>query len=146
MNSNKDNGLSRSFENCQTRREQLFCVKRLVTFGRTNALGSAYFAEFFAWTGEAREELLAKAGRINGISIHTSEARMKYFRELMPLEEFEIVVWPRANRMSLSLRFFFIRGAELVAIGDQEICLKANSELIPIPQPIADFIRQFDPI
>ncbi|MSU47526.1 MAG: hypothetical protein EXS37_00260 [Opitutus sp.] len=120
-------------------------MKRLVTLGKTNAYGGAYFAEFFEWTGEAREELLVRAGRLDGITPHTSEARMKYFRELLPLEEFEIVVWPRANRMSLSLRFFFVRSAELVAVGDQEICLKTAGQLVPIPQLIGEFIAKFDP-
>ena len=128
------------------RRGSLFEVKRLVTLGKTNVFGGAYFAAFFEWTGEAREELLAKAGHLDGITLHTSEARMKYFRELRPLEEFEIVVWPRVSRMSLSLRFFFARRGELIAVGDQEICLKANGNLIPIPPLVAEFINQFDPV
>ncbi len=105
----------------------------------------AYFAEFFSWAGEAREELLAKAGDLGGITFHTSEARTKYFRELLPFEEFEIVVWPRAARMSLSLRFFFVRNGELAAIGDQEICLKAHGQLIPIPPRLSELVAQLDP-
>jgi acyl-CoA thioesterase FadM len=135
----------RSFANCLQWRDRLFAVKRLVTLGKTNAYGGAYFAEFFEWTGEAREELLAQAGRLDGLTPHTSEARMKYFRELLPLEEFEIVVWPRVNRMSLSLRFFFLRGAELVAVGDQEICLKVAGRLVPIPQRVRELIAARDP-
>ena len=146
MNSSNRKPAERSFENCLARRSLLFTLKRMVTLGKTNALGGAYFAEFFAWTGEAREELLAKAGKLDGVTLHTSEARMKYFQELLPLEWFEIIVWPRAKRMSLSLRFFFIRGDELVAIGDQEICLKASGKLIPIPPPVCVFIGQFDPL
>lgn len=136
---------SRNFEKCLERRNSLFCLKRLVTLGKTNALGGAYFSEFFEWCGEAREEMLAKAGKLDGFSLHTSEAHMKFFRELLPFDEFEIVVWPRSNRMSLSLRFFFIRNQELVAIGDQEICLKRNDQLIPIPKPMVGFICQYDP-
>ena len=145
-NSSNLRPVERSFENCTRRRSSLFALKRMVTLGKTNALGGAYFAEFFAWTGEAREELLAKAGKLEGITLHTSDARMKYFQELLPLEWFEIILWPRAKRMSLSLRFFFIRGDELVAIGDQDICLKADRKLIPIPPLIAEFITQFDPV
>lgn len=144
-NSNKISPLERSFANCLARRDAIFAVKRIVTLGRTNALGGAYFAEFFAWTGEAREELLAKAGLPAGITLHTSEARMKYFRELLPFDEFEIIVWPRAKRMSLSLRFFFVRSGALVAIGDQEICLKAEGKLVPIPQSLIQSAAHFDP-
>ena len=120
-------------------------MRRIVTLGRTNAFGGAYFAEFFNWSGEAREELLAKAGDLGGITFHTSEAHTKYFRELLPFEEFEIVVWPRAARMSLALRFFFVRNGELLAIGDQEICLKGQGRLIPIPARLSELIAHFDP-
>jgi len=141
----EDHRTERSFANCLARRDRLFAIKRLVTLGKTNALGGAYFAEFFAWTGEAREELLARAGGLEGITLHTSEARMKYFRELLPFEAFEIFVWPRINLMSLSLRFFFIRGCELVAIGDQEICLKIAGRLMPVPPAMLEFIAHYDP-
>jgi acyl-CoA thioesterase FadM len=145
MNSSKASAPERTFDNCLARRASLFAVKRIVTLGKTNALGGAYFAEFFAWTGEAREELLAKAGGIEGIILHTSEARMKYLRELKPFEEFEIVIWPRVNRMKLSLRFFFIRAGELIAVGDQDIGMKVTGKLICIPASLVQWIAQFDP-
>lgn len=138
--------MERNFTNCLRLRDRLFSLRRRVTLGKTNALGGAYFAEFFAWTGEAREDLLAQVGLPKGLTLHTSEASMKYFRELLPMEVFEIVVWPRVSRLSLSLRFFFVRAREVVAIGDQEICLKSTGRLIPIPDGVAEFIRQHDPI
>lgn len=144
-NSNRISPTERNFENCLARRGALFSVKRIVTLGKTNAFGGAYFAEFFVWTGEAREELIAKAELPEGITLHTSEARMKYFRELLPFDEFEIIVWPRAKRMSLSLRFFFVRSNELVALGDQEICLKAGGKLVPIPRTVIQSAAHFDP-
>jgi len=145
--SSEDSSTERSFENCRLLRGTLFAIERMVTLGKTNAFGGAYFAEFFAWTGEAREELLGCGGLPEGISFHTSEARMKYFRELLPLERFEIVVWPRIGRMNLSLdlRFFFIRGGDLVAVGDQRICLKADGQLVPIPAALVDTIGRFAP-
>src|SRR5688572_14206282 len=109
----------RSFENCLAWRDHLFAIRRTVTLGKTNAFGGAYFAEFFAWTGEAREEMLAKIRLFTIGTLHTSEARMKYLSELLPFDDFELVVWPRAKRFSLSLRFFFIRSGELIAVGDQ---------------------------
>ncbi|CAK0744772.1 hypothetical protein CCP4SC76_1550020 [Gammaproteobacteria bacterium] len=62
-------------------------------------------------------ELLALGGHSCcqlAIRFHTSEAHMKYFRELMPFQQFEILVWPRVKRMSLLIRFFFIRINELM--------------------------------
>ena len=144
-NSGSNRPLERTFENCQARRGRLFAVKRIVTLGKTNVLGGAYFAQFFVWTGEAREELLAKVELPPGLTLHTSEARMKYFRELLPFDEFEIVVWPRIKRMSLSLRFFFARCGTLVAVGDQEICFKSAGNLIPIPSSIAGSVEKYDP-
>jgi len=145
MNSSKVNSAERNFENCLARRASLFSVQRLVTLGKTNAFGGAYFAEFFVWTGEAREELLAKAGGFDGVTFHTSEAHMKYFRELMPFQHFDIVVWPRAKRMSLAVRFFFIRANELIAVGDQEIALKSDGRLLALPPSFTHFVSQFDP-
>ena len=67
------------------------------------------------------------------------------FRELLPLENFEIIVWPRIGRVNLSLRFFFVRSDELVAIGDHEICLKAAGRLVALPSPIVAFVAAYDP-
>jgi acyl-CoA thioesterase FadM len=144
-NPEKTKPTERNFENCVHCRDSLFALKRIVTLGKTHALGGAYFAEFFVWTGEAREELLAQAGQLVGIIPHTSEARMKYLRELHPFDAFEIIVWPRAQAMSLSLRFFFVRDSDLIAVGDQEMCLKSNGKIIPIPAQMAEFIAKFDP-
>lgn len=137
--------MERTFANCLARRAELFAVKRMVTLGRTNAYGGAYFAAFFEWAGEAREEMLGRAGAMAGLVPHTSEAHMKYFRELRPLDDFEIVVWPRAGRMTVSLRFFFVRGNDLVAVGDQEICLKVDGKLEPLPPALSAFVAKFDP-
>lgn len=86
-----------------------------------------------------------RMGQVHGLTFHTSEARAKFFRQLLPFDVFEILVWPRVSRMSVSVRFFFIRGSDLVAVGDQDICLKAAGKLIPIPQAVADFIASYDP-
>lgn len=137
--------MERNFKNCLLHADRLFSIRRRVTLGKTNVQGGAYFAEFFAWTGEAREELLAEMRFPKGFTFHTSEATMKYLRELLPMEEFELFVWPEAKGFSLSLRFFFVRGAELVAIGDQEICLKYDGRMIPIPETLASSIQQHDP-
>lgn len=136
---------ARSFKNCLLRRARLFSVRRVVTLGNTNAQGEAYFSEFFAWAGEAREELFMRMGQVSGLTFHTSEARTKFFRQLLPFDSFEILVWPRVHHMSVSVRFFFVRGSELVAVGDQDICLKASGKLIPIPQAVTDFIASYDP-
>src|SRR5436305_4852537 len=135
----------RNFANCILRRRQLFAIQRMVTLGKTNAQGGAYFAEFFAWSGEAREEMLAACGPFEGITLHTSEARMKFFRELRPFEKFEIVVWPCAGRASLSVRFFFLRGGELIAIGDQEIAFKSQGKLTALPDAFVSAVDRFDP-
>ena len=71
---------------------------------------------------------------------------MKYLRELRPFDTVEVVVWPRANRFSVSLRFFFIRGEELIGVGDQQICLKTpDGALLEIGEALRGAISRYDP-
>jgi acyl-CoA thioesterase FadM len=135
----------RNFDNCLAHRNRLFAVTRRVTLGKVTANGSAYFAQFFLWSGEAREELLAELGFHVKATLHTSSASMKYFHELKAFDVFEIIVWPEIRRMSISLRFFFVCSGKLIAIGDQDICVKANGELVPLSGEILHAFSRFMP-
>lgn len=123
----------------------MFSIRRIVTLGHTNAMGGAYFASYFPWTGEAREELMLGLQLPPSVILHTSEARMKYLRELAPFDVFEVFVWPRLQRLSISLRFFFVRADELVAVGDQTICFKMNGVMTEVPGVFVQGIKKADP-
>ena len=137
--------LSRTFAACMAHRSRLFAIRRVVTLGHTNAMGGAYFAAYFAWTGEAREELMLGVQLPKNLVLHTSEAHMKYLRELAPFDAFELFVWPRLQRRAISLRFFFVRRDELIAVGDQTICFKSDGAVVEVPDEFIQRLKHSDP-
>lgn len=130
---------------CLRHRASLFAVSRTVTLGRTNALGGVYFAAYFDWCGEVREEWLVGFGSLPALEMHTSEARIKYLREMRPFERFDLLLWPRVRGLHLSLRFFFLRNEEGIAVGDQVVCFKSAGQVISPPGEIVGWVQRWDP-
>ncbi len=64
-----------------------FEYRRLVTFADTNVAGSVYYANYFAWQGECREQLLAQSypefadDLRRGFSLVTEFAQQEFFQE-----------------------------------------------------------------
>jgi len=137
--------LNRTFAECTAHRSRLFAIRRVVTLGHTNAMGGAYFAAYFAWTGEAREELLLGVQLPKNLVLHTSEAHMKYLRELAPFDALELFVWPRLQRRAVSLRFFFLRADQLIAVGDQLFCFTSGGVVTDVPDEFIQRLKHADP-
>ena len=137
--------LNRTFAACMAHRSRLFAIRRVVTLGHTNAMGGAYFAAYFAWTGEAREDMLLGVQLPKHLVLHTSEAHMKYLRELAPFDVFEVFVWPRLQRRAISLRFFFVRAEQLMAVGVQLICFTSAGVVTEVPDEFIQGLKHADP-
>lgn len=90
--------------------------RHLVTFGDTNSAGTVYFARYFCWQGECREQLLAQfypefaADLRQGFLMVTEFARADFFGEatLFDWLVFRVTV-SGLTRSRIEFEFEFVR-------------------------------------
>lgn len=130
-----------------------FIFRRRVYLSDTNAQGNVYFAKYFEWQGDAREEFFRSAVPIHesffsaGYRLLTVEASLEYKGEAKLYDEVEITVtvgW--IKRASAELRFVFSNAgtAKTIAVGKQ-IIASAGKDGKPVaaPQAIRDLLLPY---
>jgi YbgC/YbaW family acyl-CoA thioester hydrolase len=133
--------------------EKKFIFRRRVYLSDTNAQGNVYFARFFDWQGDAREEFFRSAVPIHdsffsaGYRLLTVEASLEYKGEAKLYDEIEITVivgWIR--RASAELKFVFsnVSTGKIIAVGKQTIA-SADKDGKPVaaPQAIRDLLLPY---
>lgn len=129
-----------------THQKKKFVFRKRVYLSDTNAQGNVYFARFFEWQGEAREEYLRVAVPDHehlfkaGLRLLTVEAAAEYKGEARLYDDIEIVMSvPWIKRASFQLNFDIMKAQtnQSLAVGKQLItCANSEGKLIAIPQPI----------
>ena len=107
-----------------------FECRRLVTFGDTNIAGSVYYANYFVWQGEGREQLLAQfypefADDLRrGFSLITEFAHQDFFQEATLFDRVLIrLTVTTLTRSRIEFEFEFLREADgaLLSRGRQAV-------------------------
>ncbi len=93
-----------------------FECRHLVTFGDTNTTGSIYFANYFIWQGECREQLLARFfpeftdHLIRGFTLTTESASQEFYGEATLFDVILIrLSIASLTRSRIELEFEFVR-------------------------------------
>lgn len=122
-----------------------FLFEKTVYLRDTNAEGNVYFARYFDWQGEAREEFFRSAIPEHqslmeeGLRIITVEASMQYKLPSFLFDVIQIEITPcNVKRMTFDLdfKFFHKTTGRLAALGRQCLAfadVKSN-KLVPIPE------------
>ena len=128
----------------QTRRE--FVVRKRVYLTDTNAEGNVYFARYFDWQGQAREDFLRQAVPDHmeilrsGTKLITVHAWLKYEHESYVFDEISVHIRTVSlKKMSMELEFTYINEAtgKIIAIGGQKLAFEdASGNLITVPASI----------
>jgi len=128
---------------------KVFEHKHIVTFDETNVVGNVYFAHYFHWQGNCREEFLRRHAPgiltelASGLCLVTTYSNCNFHRELLPFDEVLIemsLIFLRKRRSRMAFRFFRMTpaGRELVAEGEQGVaCMRKtqNGDVLPEPFP-----------
>ena len=136
------------------RRLKTFMYQKTVHLSDTNAFGSVYFARFFDFQGETREEFLQYfmgkdlAEFINkGFGIVTIEAQNKYKVPLFVYDRIVIklqVLKIKRTKVNVSITIEKISG-ELAAKGEQWLGFTDhNGRAIPIPEIVLRNLERFE--
>lgn len=130
------------------RREKTFLYERKIYLSDTNAFQNVYFAQFFHFLGEAREDLLAyvlqeRLGEImsSGITLLTRDCSFKYRNSLYAYDE--IVVEIRLTKLTamsggLSFKILNVTRNQLAGEGDMTIACAMNGKLCKLPTVLFD--------
>jgi acyl-CoA thioesterase FadM len=107
-----------------------FEYRRLVTFGGTNIAGSVYYANYFVWQGECREQLLAQfypeftEDLRRGFSLITEFAHQDFYQEATLFDRVLVRLTVTAlTRSRIEFEFEFVREADgaLLSRGRQAV-------------------------
>jgi acyl-CoA thioesterase FadM len=133
-----------------------FIYKTKAYLGDVNVFGTAYFARYFAWQGEAREDffqLVPGHERLMtlGLVLVTKSASIEYIQSVRLFDDVIIeVTTDNVKKLSFELvfRYYIKRLLDdpktkgLAAVAREKICFVKNSEItgepevIPVPEPI----------
>ena len=112
----------------------------------TNAEGNVYFARYFEWQGEAREDFFRQAVPDHmqllqsGTKLITVHSWLKYEHEAYVFDEIDIKIQTVSlKKMSLELAFNYVNKNtnQLIAIGGQKLAFADKTgTLIPVPPSI----------
>ncbi|NKE70915.1 acyl-CoA thioesterase [Candidatus Manganitrophus noduliformans] len=130
-----------------------FIFRRRVYLSDTNAQGNVYFAKYFEWQGDAREEFFRTAVPIHesffsaGYRLLTVEASLEYKGEAKLYDEVEITItvgWIR--RASAELKFIFSNAetGSTIAVGKQIIAsAEKDGKPVAAPQAVRDLLLPY---
>lgn len=135
------------------RREKTFQYERTIHLSDTNSFGSVYFARFFEFQGEAREEFLQYfmgndfgAFLAQEIGIVTVEATCKYYTPLFVYDDIIVNIQvPILKRAKFKLTFSIKKRNDdkQFALGEQWIGFtNKNGAPIPIPDIVVKNLKQ----
>lgn len=133
-----------------------FIYRTKARLGDVNVFGTVYFARYFDWQGEAREEffqLVPGHERLmtSGIILVTKNASIEYKQSVRLFDEVVLeVTTDNVKKLSFELVFrYYIRRLisdtktkGLAAVAREKICfvkpsgITGESEVVPVPEPI----------
>ncbi|MBI3804391.1 MAG: acyl-CoA thioesterase [Nitrospirae bacterium] len=136
--------------------EKKFIFRRRVYLSDTNAQGNVYFARFFEWQGEVREEYLRVAVPNHpalfktGFHLLTVEAAAEYKGESKLYDPIEISLtapWIKRASFQLDFNMVNVETGQPLSSGRQVIaCADAEGKLIEIPLEIKNALLQIHPL
>lgn len=129
------------------RREGLFYYDREVYLTDTNAFGNTYFAQYFDFMGEAREEFLKfligdhlDTFMKSGVILLTVDASIKYMKPLFLFDRVRIYVSvKKLTKMKGELEFTFKNpeSENIHAVAGMTVATSMGERIIPLPDLIA---------
>ena len=136
-----------------TKTQKQFVYNKRVFLKDTNAEGNVYFARFFEWQGEAREEFFRQNVPDHlqilqsGTRLITVNAWMTYKRSAFLFDEILVdIKTTHLKNMSLELFFTFINKAtdEVIAHGGEKLAFSDPAgTAIPIPPSVRENATYF---
>jgi enediyne biosynthesis thioesterase len=106
------------------RARRWFEYRRVVTFGDTNIAGSVYYAHYFLWQGECREQLLAQfypefaEDLRQGFVMITEYAHQDFFHEATLFDSLLIrLTVTSLTRSRIEFEFEFVRESDGTLLG-----------------------------
>lgn len=118
----------------------------------TNLMQNAYFAQFFDFMGEAREDyllfLLGEKWDVffgQGIGISTVDTSIKYIKNLYLYDSFKIYLWiDKMTSARVFLKFKFIRDTEDEPLAEAKmtICFTRDGGPIRIPELLVERVLE----
>lgn len=125
------------------RRERAFLYERKIYLSDTNAFQNVYFAQFFHFIGEAREDLLAYLLQehladvmTSGITLLTRDCSFKYRNSLFAYDQIIVEVsLTKLTAMSVGLSFKVQNATkdQLAGEGSMTIACAMNNKLCKLP-------------
>ena len=128
---------------------QAFEYRHVVGFEETNLVGNVYFANHVRWQGRVREMFLRDHAPAilrdleNGLAIVTTRVLCDYFAELFAFDE--VLIRMRAGALTqtrVTMKFDYLRGAELVAQGEQQVACLRREDGRQVPAPVPRSLRE----
>lgn len=134
------------------RRSKVFKYERSIHLNDTNAFGSVYFARFFDYQGEAREDFLKfllgdrwKEFVACRYGLVTVSATCNYHAPLFLYDNLQVnIKVPTPTRTKVTMEFQLVRQNDMtqVATGQQVIGFTdSESKPIPVPDIIVDSFK-----
>lgn len=129
------------------RREGVYYYERTCYLTNTNHFQNCYFAEYFDFIGEAREDFffylvgpMFKDLEEAGVELSTVKTGISYIGGLTLFDSFRINVRIiKVQRIKVELQFEFVKSdGSQVADASMVICFKQHGK----PMPIPDFIKE----
>lgn len=134
------------------RREGVYRYPRQAYLTDTNFFQNVYFAQYFDFMGEAREDLFKhlvgehfSSMVQGGIGLSTINCSISYKHELQPYDRFEILVRvAEIKKIRVRLTFQYVLSSTAVdcALGEMEICFTKDGEPIPVPEFVLGRVRE----
>ncbi len=134
------------------RREKAFVYERKIYLSDTNAFQNVYFAQFFHFLGEAREDLLAyllgdQLGALmtSGITLLTRDCSFKYRNSLFAYDQIQVQVsLTKLTQMSVGLSFKIenLTRQQLAGEGSMTIACALGGKLCKLPSALYESADQ----
>ncbi len=136
------------------RRTKTLLFERTAYLTDTNMFGNVYFAQYFDFQGEAREEFFKYVmgedysefvGQGHGLI--TVEACIKYCKEIFVYDEIIIAVQLsklKKMKAELTFTFFMKKDNSLIAKGHQQIAFSSpEGKAVPVPEIVRKNVERY---
>lgn len=134
------------------RREKNFYYDRQAYLTDTNFFQNVYFAQYFDFIGEAREDMFRhvigeefNSFMQSGISISTVETSIKYLKEIFLFDRFRIYVKiekVQSYKLHMSFKFVKDETREKCAEANMVVCFTMNGKPIEIPDLLREKMKK----
>ncbi|MFW6129835.1 MAG: thioesterase family protein [Atribacterota bacterium] len=132
-------------------KKKAFSFEKTIYLGDTNAEGNVYFAKYFEWQGQAREEFFRKNFPLeiwqSGLKLITLNSSCDFKQEAFLFDEIFIdVKIDDIKEKELKMAFIYINKntRKIIAIGRQNIAFSdLSGNIIPVPDEIKSNVKSF---